>query len=126
MTRSLNLLSRRERQMMNIIYRLGEASVKEVREGLADPPSYSAVRATLRLLEGKGYLEHRQDSARYLYRPTLARDTARVSALSSLLQTFFEGSAEQVVATLLSEAELSEAELDRLSELIDQARREGR
>ncbi|MDE0100355.1 MAG: BlaI/MecI/CopY family transcriptional regulator, partial [Truepera sp.] len=61
MTRSLSLLSRRERQMMNIIYRLGEASAKEVREGLADPPSYSAVRATLRLLEGKGYLEHRQD-----------------------------------------------------------------
>ncbi|UCH26629.1 MAG: BlaI/MecI/CopY family transcriptional regulator [Trueperaceae bacterium] len=123
---SLTRLSRRERQLMNIIYQLGQATVKEVLEQLADPPSYSAVRATLRLLEEKGFLRHLQDGARYVYLPTVTRDKARKTALNTLLQTFFNGSAEQAVATLISDSGLSEAELDRLSDLIAEAKREGR
>lgn len=111
---------------MNIIYQLGQATVKEVLEQLADPPSYSAVRATLRLLEEKGFLRHLQDGARYVYLPTVTRDKARKTALNTLLQTFFNGSAEQAVATLISDSGLSEAELDRLSDLIAEAKREGR
>jgi predicted transcriptional regulator len=111
---------------MNIIYQLGQATVKEVLEQLTDPPSYSAVRATLRLLEEKGFLTHLQDGARYVYQPTVTRERARKTALNTLLQTFFNGSAEQAVATLISDASLSEAELDRLSDLIAEAKREGR
>lgn len=121
-------LSRRERQIMDIIYRRGRAAAAEVLEDLPDPPSYSAVRALLRILEEKGHLEHEQEGPRYVYRPTVPRDEARESALERLLRTFFDGSAEQAVAALLdmSSADLSEAELARLAELIEQARREGR
>jgi predicted transcriptional regulator len=121
-------LSRRERQIMDAIYQLGRATAAEVMERLPDPPSYSAVRAMLRLLEEKGHLEHEQDGPRYIYKPTLAHDKAQRSALKHLVDTFFEGSAEQAVAALLdlSKTKLSEDELDRLSQLIAQAKKEGR
>ncbi len=121
-------LSRRERQIMDVIYRFGRATAQEVREHLPDPPSYSAVRALLRVLEDKGHVEHRQDGPRYVYRPTVPREEARRSALRQLLGTFFDGSAEQAVAALLdmSERQLSDDELDRLSDLIERARQEGR
>ena len=121
-------LSRRERQIMDIIYRRGRATVAEVLDDLPASPSYSAVRAMLRVLEEKGYLRHAKDGPRYVYSPTLARGKAARSALKQLVQTFFDGSAEQAVAALLksSEFELSRADLDRLARLIDRARKEGR
>ncbi len=121
-------LSRRERQIMDIIYRKAQATAMEMMENLPDPPSYSAVRAMLRLLEEKGYLKHQQDGLRYVYLPTLSREKARQSALKQMLQTFFEDSTEDAVATLLdiSKSKLSKADLDRLSKLIDKARKEGR
>ncbi|MDZ7363692.1 MAG: BlaI/MecI/CopY family transcriptional regulator [candidate division KSB1 bacterium] len=121
-------LSRRERQIMDVIYQLGEATAMAVMERLPDPPSYSAVRAMLRLLEEKGHLQHEQDGPRYLYKPTLAHEKARRSALKHLVETFFEGSTEQAVAALLdlSKSKLSDDELDRLAELIEQAKKEGR
>jgi BlaI family transcriptional regulator, penicillinase repressor len=121
-------LSRRERQIMDAIYRRGQATAAEVLEDLPDPPSYSAVRAMLRVLEEKGHLRHDQQGPRYVFLPTVPRDKARRSALKQLVQTFFEGSTEQTVAALLdlSASKLSEAELDRLSQLINQARKEGR
>ncbi|MBL8169520.1 MAG: BlaI/MecI/CopY family transcriptional regulator [Acidobacteria bacterium] len=121
-------LSRRERQIMDIVYQRGQATAAEVMEQLPDPPSYSAVRAMLRLLEEKGYLRHEQDGPRYLFKPTLAREKARKSALKQMLQTFFDGSTEQAVAALLdmSRSKLSEDELERLSQLIEDARKEGR
>lgn len=119
-------LSRRERQIMDVLYRHGRATAAEVQAELPDPPSYSAVRAMLRILETKGHTRHEQDGPRYVYVPTLARDKAKRSALKHLLNTFFEGSAEQVVAALLevSGDELSEADLSRLRRLIDEARDE--
>jgi predicted transcriptional regulator len=124
-------LSRRERQIMDVLYRHRRATAAEVQSELPEPPSYSAVRAMLRILETKGHARHEQDGPRYVYVPTLGRDKAKRSALKHLLNTFFEGSAEQVVAALLevSGDELSEADLSRLRRLIDQARddaREGR
>jgi predicted transcriptional regulator len=121
-------LSRRERQIMDVIYQLGEAAATEVMERLPDPPSYSAVRAMLRLLEEKGHLQHQQDGPRYVYKPTLAHEKARRSALKHLVETFFEGSTEQAVAALLdlSKSKLSDGELNRLAELIEQAKKEGR
>ena len=121
-------LSRRERQIMDAIYKLGQATAAEVLERMPDPPSYSAVRAMLRLLEEKGYVRHQQDGQRYVFIPTLARDKARKSALNQMLQTFFDGSTEEAVATLLdmSRAKLSQEELDRLSGLIEDARKKGR
>src|SRR5262245_44484628 len=121
-------LSRRERQIMDIIYQRGQATAAEVTECLPDPPSYSAVRAMLRLLEEKGHLRHEQDGPRYVFKPTLARDRAKKSALKQMLQTFFDGSIEQAVATLLdvSRSKISQEELDRLSQLIEEARKEGR
>src|SRR5437870_12645734 len=120
--------SRRERQIMDVVYRLGRATAAEVRRNLPDPPSYSAVRALLRVLEEKGYLRHEQDGPRYVFLPTLSRERARQSAMKQLLQTFFDNSAEQAVAALLdmSRPRLSDAELDRLSEMIERARKEGR
>ena len=121
-------LSRRERQIMEIIYRRGRASAADVMKNLPDPPSYSAVRATLRILEEKGYLRHEKQGARYVFRPTLPRTRAGRSALRQLLKTFFDGSVERAVAALLdvSESELSDEDLDRLARLIEQARKEGR
>ena len=121
-------LSRRERQIMDIIYKRAQATATEVMENLPDPPGYSAVRAMLRLLEEKGYLKHQQDGLRYVYLPTVSREKARQSALKQMLRTFFDDSTGDAVATLLgiSKAKLSKADLDRLSKLIDEARKEGR
>lgn len=120
-------LSRRERQIMDVIYRRGRATAAEVLEDLPDPPSYSAVRALLRLLEEKGHVEHEQDGPRYVYAPTVARDRARRSALKHVVRTFFDGSASEAMAALLDgETRLDDAELDRLSAMIEQARKEGR
>ncbi len=113
---------------MDAIYRRGQATAAEVLEDMPDPPSYSAVRAMLRVLEEKGHLRHDQQGPRYVFLPTVPRDQARRSALQQLVRTFFDGSAEQTVAALLdlSDRKLSDAELDRLSQLIDRARKEGR
>jgi predicted transcriptional regulator len=121
-------LSRRERQIMDVVYRLGKVSVSEVLERLPDPPSYSAVRALMRILEEKGHLKHEQEGPRYLYLPTVPPDAAQLSALSHLVRTFFGGSTEAAVAALLELPEngLSENELTRLSQLIDDARKQGR
>jgi predicted transcriptional regulator len=121
-------LTRRERQIMDIVYRRAHATAAEVLGELPDPPSYSAVRALLRILEEKGYLRHQQEGPRYVFLPTLARDKARRSALKQIVQTFFDGSAEQAVAALLdmSQPRLSQADLDRLVRLIGKARKEGR
>jgi len=121
-------LSRRERQIMDVIYQLGEASGQDVLEHLPDPPSYSAVRALLRILEEKGHVRHRRDGARYVYAPTVPRDRARVSALRQLVSTFFDGSAGAAAAALLdlSRDDLSDADLAELQNLVDRARKEGR
>lgn len=123
-------LSRREREIMDVIYGApgGRATAAEVLEQLADPPSYSAVRALLRVLEEKGHLRHEEDGPRYVFLPTIPRERARESALRQVLQTFFDGSTEQAVAALLdlSSTRLSDAELVRLSRLIADARKEGR
>jgi len=119
-------LSRRERQIMDVVYRMERATAAEVLAGLPDPPSYSAVRALLRILEEKGHLRHEQEGPRYVYLPTLSRDKARTSALRQLVQTFFDGSPAQAVAALLGEpnARFTDAELDRLAQMIEQAREE--
>jgi predicted transcriptional regulator len=119
-------MSRRERQIMDIISRRGRATAAEVLHDLPDPPTYSAVRAALRLLEEKGRLRHQQDGQRYIYAPTVPRDRARTSALSHVVRTFFGGSAEQVVNALVEEEKLSGAELERLAGLIERARKEGK
>ena len=121
-------LSRRERQIMDFLFQHGKASVGEVMDGIPDPPGYSAVRATLRTLEQKGRVTHEEDGRAYVYRPTLRRDAARKSALTHVLKTFFDNSAEQAVAALLElkGPRLSEAELDRVSRLVENAKKEGR
>jgi BlaI family penicillinase repressor len=121
---SLNELSRRERQIMDILLREGQATASEVQAAMADAPSYSAVRALLRVLEDKGHARHEQDGPRYVYKPVIARERAKRSAMKHLLHTFFEGSHEQAVAALLDEAStsLSDAELDRLAHVIDRHR----
>jgi BlaI family transcriptional regulator, penicillinase repressor len=121
-------LSRRERQIMDIVYSRGKATATEVMENLADPPSYSAVRSLLRVLEEKGHLRHEQDGQRYVYSPTIEREQAKFSALQRVLQTFFDDSTEEAVAALLdiSQERLSDQELERMEQLIKQARREGR
>jgi predicted transcriptional regulator len=121
-------LSRRERQIMDFLFQQGKASVGEVMDGIADPPSYSAVRATLRTLEQKGRVIHQEEGRAYIYRPTVRRDAARRSALTHILKTFFDNSAEQAVAALLElrGPKLSEAELKRVARLVDDAKKEGR
>lgn len=121
-------LSRRERQIMDVIYARGRATVAEVREGLPDPPTYSAVRALLRILEEKGHLRHEQDGPRFVFLPTVPAEKARQSALRHLLRTFFDGSAEGAVAALLDleASQLSPEEFERLAERIERARKEGR
>lgn len=113
---------------MDVIYSQGRATAAEVREGIANAPSYSAVRALLRLLEEKGHIRHEQDGPRYVYVPTTPKVAAGKSALSHLVQTFFGGSVEDAVATLLDEEStvLDEEALDRLAERIEQAKKEGR
>jgi len=121
-------LSRRERQIMDFLFQRGKAAVGEVLEGIPNPPGYSAVRATLRTLEQKGRVVHEEDGRAYVYRPTLRRDAARKTALTHVLRTFFDNSAEQAVAALLElkGPKLSQAELDRVARIVDQAKREGR
>lgn len=120
-------LSRRERQILDILYQQGQATAADVQHALPEPPSYSAVRALLRILEDKGHVRHQQDGPRYVYVPTLARDNAKRSALRHVLRTFFDGSAEQAISALLDETstKLSPAELDRLARLIEDARKSG-
>jgi predicted transcriptional regulator len=121
-------LSRRERQIMDVLYARGRATAQEVLEALPDPPSYSAVRALLRVLEDKGHVSHEQDGPRYVFAPVVARDKARRSALRRVLDTFFEGSTEAAMAALLDlqSSKLDPEELDRLAKLIAKARKEGR
>src|SRR4051794_1037275 len=118
-------LGRRERQIMDVVYRRGRATAAEVLAELPDPPSYSAVRGMLRLLEDKGHLRHEQDGPRYVYLPTTERDEARRSALAHLLRTFFDDSRESAVAALLDDAPLDDAEYGRLRAALDQARDPG-
>jgi predicted transcriptional regulator len=117
-------LSRRERQILDVLYAHERASVAEVLAALPDPPSYSAIRALLRILEEKGHVQHVQEGVRYLYSPAQPRQSAARTALKQLVQTFFKGDATQAVAALLSDEELnlSEAELDRLARLIEEAK----
>ena len=121
-------LSRRERQIMDIVYAQGKASAADVLAALPDPPSYSSVRALLAILVEKGHLKHRSEQGRYIYTPTRRRALVGRSALRRVLDTFFEGSLEKAVAALLqgSDASLSPEELQRLAQLIQQARKEGR
>jgi BlaI family penicillinase repressor len=120
-------LSRRERQILDILYQRTQATAAEVQSALPEPPSYSAVRALLRILEDKGHVRHEQDGPRYVYRPIIARGNAQRSALRHILQTFFDGSAEQAISALLddSSSRFSPAELDRLAHMIDTARKSG-
>lgn len=121
-------LTRREREIMDILHRRGRATAHEVLEELPDPPSYSAVRALLRLLEERGHVRHTQEDQRYVYRPVVAPGDARRSALAHVVKTFFAGSVGDAVTALVesSRTKLSRDELDRLSDLIDRAKKEGR
>jgi len=121
-------LSRRERQIMDVIHAKGQASAAEVLTALTDAPGYSAVRTLLRILEEKGHLKHHRDGARYVYSPRASVETARRSALDRLVSTFFHGSVSQTVAALLEtgDTKLSDTELTRLQQLIHKARKEGR
>jgi predicted transcriptional regulator len=121
-------LTRRERQVMNILFRRGQATVAEVMDDLPDPPTYSAVRSILRILAGKGLISHREDGPRYVYLPAVNTDRARDEALQHVVRTFFDGSAEQAVTALLriSDGELSDAELARLRERVRSAGKSGR
>lgn len=121
-------LSRRERQIMEIVYRRGEASAGEILDEIPDPPSYSTVRALLRVLVEKDHLKYREQGPRYVYSPTVSRREARTGALASVVDVFFDGSAAQAASALLSSshAKLSKSELDELSALIESARKKGR
>src|SRR5438874_12759850 len=123
-----NALSRRERQIMDILYKLERASVGHVLSNLADKPSYSTVRAQLRVLETKGHVRHEEQGLRYVYVPTVPRHAVRQSALKHLIETFFEGSTEKMLSNLLGSegAKLSDEELDRLAQLIEKAKKGGR
>jgi predicted transcriptional regulator len=120
-------LSRRERQIMDILYRLGRATAAEVMANLPGEPSYSTVRTQLRILEGKGHVRHEEDGVRYIYTAAVPRHSARRSALRHLVETFFDGSTEKVVSALLGGegARLTDEELDRLERLIQKARKDG-
>lgn len=121
-------LSRRERQILEILYQRGKASASEVREAMADAPSYSSVRTLLRVLEDKGHVKHRAEGLRYVYTPTVAIERAKRGAVKHLLETYFADSPEQIVAALLdvSSTRLTPDELDRMSAMIDKARSEGK
>src|SRR3954469_19214802 len=120
-------LTRRERQIMDVLYRRGRATAAEVMPELPGEPNYSTVRTQLRVLEEKGHVRHDEEGGRYVYAPAVPRHAARKSALKHLVETFFDGSAEQVVAAVLGgeASRLSDEELDRVSALIDKARKEG-
>jgi predicted transcriptional regulator len=120
-------LSRRERQIMDIVYRRGEASAAQILAEMSDPPSYSAIRALLRILVDKEHLQHREDGPRYVYSPTVSRQKARSKALSQLVNTFFDGSALKAASALLgsSQRKLTKEELDELTAQIEAARKRG-
>jgi predicted transcriptional regulator len=120
-------LSRRERQIMDILYQKVRATAAEIHGALPDAPTYSAVRAKLRVLEEKGHIRHEEEALRYVYLPVMARDSARRSALRHMVSTFFGGSVEETVAALLdlSAANLSPSDLDRISDMVEQAKKEG-
>ena len=121
-------LSRRERQIMDILYRSGKASASDVLNAMPDPPSYSAVRAMLRVLEEKGHVKHQEEGLKYVFTPVVAREKAKRSAVKHVMETFFNGSAEQIVAALLdvSSTKLTRGELDRMAEMIEKAKKEGK
>jgi BlaI family transcriptional regulator, penicillinase repressor len=121
-------LSRRERQILDILYQRGKASAADVLAAMEDPPSYSAVRAMLRILEEKGHVRHETEDLKYVYAPTVPREKAKRSAVKHLLETFFAGSPEQAMAALLdvSSRRLTREELDRISRMIDKAKQEGK
>ena len=121
-------LSRRERQIMDVLYRLGSATAAEVQENIADAPSYSAIRALLRILVEKGHARHAYDGPRYVYSPVISRPVAQKSALRQLVTTFFNGSTSNAVAALIdmSGKDLTDSELDRLAAIVEQAKREGK
>jgi predicted transcriptional regulator len=120
-------LSNRERQIMDVLYRAGQATAAEVLQALPDPPGYSAVRATLRILEEKGQVRHEEDGPRYVFRPAVARDRAKRTAVRHLLSTFFDGSPEAAMATLpdVTLSQLSHSDYARLTAHIDEARSKG-
>ena len=120
-------LSRRERQILDVLYKSGRATAADVQQGMPNAPSYSAVRTLLRILEDKGHVRHEEDGARYVYMPTIERDRAKRSALRHMLNTFFDGSATQAIAALLDEdaKRLSREDWSRLEQLIERARKEG-
>jgi predicted transcriptional regulator len=118
--------SRRERQIMDALFGLGQATAAQIHQAIPDPPSYTAIRTTLTILEKKGHVSHSSDGVRYLYEPVAARDDAGRSAMQTLMKTFYDNSVERVVAALLTEEDIAPAELDRLADMIDKARREGR
>jgi predicted transcriptional regulator len=121
----MEALSRRERQILDILYARGQATAGDVQAALPDPPSYSATRALLRILEEKGHVKHETDGVRYLYSPRVARERARRSALDHLVRTFFSGStSDAVVALLGSPSRLSDDDLDRIEALIDRAKKD--
>jgi predicted transcriptional regulator len=122
-----SVLSRRERQIIDILYRRGRATAADVMEDLPGDPSYSTVRTQLRVLEDKGHVRHEEDGPRYVYTPAVPRGTVRRSALKHLVETFYEGSVEQAVAALLGGegSRLSDEQLDRIEDLIKRARKEG-
>lgn len=122
----MKTLSRRERQILDILYNRGKATAAEILAGLPDPPGYSAIRALLRILEEKGHVKHQQDGVRYVFLPVVSRKKASVEALRHLLETFFDGSAANAAEALVdgSAARLAPEELDRLEQLIAQARKE--
>ena len=128
MSKTGTTLSRREREVMDALYRRGQATVAEVMEDMGHPPTYSAVRSTLRILEEKGHVVHREDGPRYVYVPAVARDKARKAAIDHLVNTFFEGSAEEALVALLkrSDLEMSDDQIERLASTIRRAREEGR
>jgi len=121
-------LTRREREIMDVLYRLGRATANEVMEQLSGEPNYSTVRTQLRVLETKGHVRHEEHGLRYIYIPTAPRHSVRQSALKHLIETFFEGSAEKMLSTLLGSegSKLSDEDLDRLAQLIKKARKERR
>ena len=120
--------SRREREIMEALYRLGQASAAEIREQISDPPSYTAIRTHLSILEKKGHVRHESDGTRYIYAPLVGREQMGRHALDSLLATFFDNSVERAVTAMLTrrDADIPRADLDRLAQLIDKARKEGR
>ena len=119
-------LSRRERQIMDVLYREPRVSAARIRSQMPDPPSYSAVRAVLRTLEEKGCVRHEEEGLHYVYVPAVPREKAQESALGHLVRTFFDGSAEAAVVALVSDQELSRAQLDRLARVIDKRRKDGK